>query len=331
MGPIVHRLTLTTLLLALASLLSASSAEALKFELVNPKDLPAGVKTALWVRDCGPSFGDKQCDEDERGFAVGDGARLAQVLSQRRFDEIWLASNGGVLDEGLAVGEVFRRFQATVRVPPGRNCISSCTVAFLGGAFRFIDNGATYQVHAASLFLSRQSDDRWLTEVVQNPQSALVEWADRLLQGFDIRGHHLGGARESAQDLFQHFQKALYPLGQLPAGREDTNRSLLRNWLRSATPTRYGNSSQLQQDVAAVKREGIAAAQEILMRLERDTMQTAIEELRPLLPQLGPRAEPALKMLETMYSSRITGTASLSYETLLQMGYITKIFDPSKP
>jgi len=67
------------------------------------------------------------------------------------------------------------------------------------------------------------------------------------------------------------------------------------------------------------------------MRLERESMQQAIDELRPMLPSLGPRAEPALHMLETMYTSRITGTASLSYETLLQMGYITKVFDPSKP
>jgi hypothetical protein len=326
----VSRVAVTTLTLAVITLLAAPPAEALKFELVNPKDLPSGVTTALWVRDCGPAFGDKQCGEDEDGFSVGDSVRLAQILSTRKFDEIWLASNGGVLDEGVAVGEVLRRFQATVRVPPGRNCISSCTVAFLGGAFRYIDSGATYQVHAASLFLSRQSDDRWLTEVVQNPQSALVDWSQRLLQGFDIRSNHLDGARESAQQLFLHFQKALHPLGQLPPGREDANRVVLRNWVRSAAPSRYGNSAQLQQDVAAVKREGVAAAQEILMRLERETMEVAISELRVLLPQLGPRAEPALKMLETMYSSRITGTASLSYETLLQMGYITRIFDPAK-
>ena len=131
----MNRLTVITLSLALASLLSASRAEALKFELVNAKDLPAGVKTALWVRDCGPSFGDKQCDEDERGFAVGDGARLAQVLSQRRFDEIWLASNGGVLDEGLAVGEVFRRFQVTVRVPPDATASARAPSPFLAGRF----------------------------------------------------------------------------------------------------------------------------------------------------------------------------------------------------
>jgi hypothetical protein len=117
----------------------------------------------------------------------------------------------------------------------------------------------------------------------------------------------------------------------LPPGREDANRMVLRNWLRAAQPSRYRSSPQFQQDVATVKREGVAAVQEILMRLERDTMQVAIDELRRLLPELGPRAEPALRMLETMYSSRITGTASLSYETLLQMGYITKVFDPSKP
>jgi hypothetical protein len=327
----VVRLSTAVLALSVATLGFAPAAEALKFELVNPKDLPAGVKSALWVRDCGPSFGDKQCDEDEEGFSEGDSNRLAQILSTRKFDEIWLASNGGVLDEGLGVGEVLRKFQATVRVPPGRNCISSCTVAFLGGVFRLIDQEATYQVHAASLFLERRSDDRWLTEVAQNPQSTLAEWADRLLLGFDLRGNHFTGSREYGMQLFMHFQKALHPLGQLPPGREDMNRAVLRNWLRSGGPSRYRSTPQLQQDVATVNREGVAAVQGILMRLERETMQVAIDELRPLLPQLGPRAEPALRMLETMYTSRITGTASLSYETLLQMGYITKFFDPSKP
>ena len=313
-----------------AALLAATPAQALKFEPVSAKDLPAGVKSALWVRDCGRAFGDKQCSESETMFSVGDSARLAAQLMARRYDEVWLASGGGVLDEGLAIGEVLRRFQMTVRVPPGRQCVSSCTVAFLGGAFRFIDEGATYEVHAASLFLDTDLDDPWMKDVAADPPAGLVEWNDRLLNGFDLQRHRISGSRESAQQLLLHFQKALHPLGQLPAGREETNRDLLRKWVRAATPSSYRGSAQLQRDVDAVRREGVVAVQQILMRLERDGMQVAIDELRQMIPNLGPRAEPALRMLETMYSSRITGTASLSYETLLQMGYITKIFDPLK-
>jgi len=321
----------TRLLLAGAVLmLGAAPASALKFEPVDPKLLPPGVKSALWVRDCGRAFGDKQCAEGEDMFSTGDSGRLAAILSARRYDEVWLASGGGVLEEGLAIGEVLRRFQMTVRVPPNRECVSSCTVAFLGGVFRFIDPGASYQVHAASLFLDTDLDDPWMKDVLADPKT-LVNWADRLLTGFDLRRQHIDGARESAAALLLHCQKALHPLGQLPAGREAANRGLLQRWVGSSTVSSYRNSPQYAADMAAAKREGVPAVQQILMRLERDTMQQAIDELRPMLRDLGPRAEPALRMLETMYSSRITGTASLSYETLLQMGYITKIFDPLKP
>lgn len=310
---------------------SARPAEALKFEPVNAKELPAGVRSALWARDCGRAFGDAKCTEDEGGFSVGDSERLARELSARRYDEVWLASGGGVLDEGIAVGEVLRRFQATVRVPPRRYCISSCTVAFLGGVFRFIDPEATYQVHAASLFLDTDLDDPMMKAVLDDPRPGLVAWADRLLEGFDVRRSRISGSRESAQQLFAHFQKALHPLGQLPPGQENAVRARLAAWVRAGAPSPYRNSPQLAQDVEAVRREGVVTVQQILMRLERDNMQRAIDELRAMLPELGPRAAPALRLLETMYSSRITDTASLSYETLLQLGYITKIFDPARP
>ena len=320
-----------TLVAVAVVLLGVVPAEALKFESVDPKLLPPSVKSALWVRDCGRAFGDKQCADGEEMFSTGDSGRLARELMAHHYDEVWLASGGGVLDEGLGIGDVLRRFQMTVRVPPNRECVSSCTVAFLGGVFRFIDPGASYQVHAASLFLDTDLDDPWMKDVLANPKTGLVEWADRLLVGFDLRRQHLEGSRESAAQLLLHCQKALHPLGQLPAGREATNRDLLQRWARSSTTSTYRNGPQLTIDVAAVQREGVVAVQQILMRLERDGMQQAIDELRPMLPSLGPRAEPALRMIETMYSSRITGTASLSYETLLQMGYITKIFDPLKP
>jgi hypothetical protein len=80
--------------------------------------------------------------------------------------------------------------------------------------------------------------------------------------------------------------------------------------------------------VGRIRREGVPAAQEILMRIERDSMQVGLEEIRSILPSLGPRAEPALRMVETMYSSRITSTAVLSRQTLVQMGYVTELFDP---
>jgi hypothetical protein len=325
------RPSLTAAAAAILMLVLAARAEALKFEPVAQNLLPAGVKSALWVRDCGlRGFKDGKCSEDESMFSAGDSAKLARELMARRYDEVWLASGGGNLDEGVGVGEVLRRFQATVRVPPGQSCVSSCTVAFLGGVFRYIDDGATYEVHAASRFLEADPDGRNMKELVADPEPNLREYAELLLYGADTRNGRYKGARESAHILFMHFQKALQPLGVLPAGQEEATRARLKNLLRTTPPLVYAKSPQLTDDVARIRREGIPAAQEILMRIERDSMQEAIDEIRAELPSLGRRAEPALRMLETMYSSRITATAVLSRQTLVQMGYVTQLFDPGK-
>lgn len=315
----------------LVVLLCASRAEALKFDLVDPKLLPPGVKSALWVRDCGKQgFEDSDCDESEESFYEGDAAKLALVLTARRYDEIWLASGGGNLDEGIGIGDVLRRFQATVRVPPGYRCVSSCTVAFLGGVFRYIDDKATYEVHAASRFLDEDVDGQSMKILLKDPDGSLREWASLLLFGANLKSGRFTGARELAQSLFLHCQKAVHPLGVLPAGLENQNRQRLQNLLRSTPRLAYPETRQFADDVNRIRREGVPAAQEILMRIERDSMQVGIEEIRGILPSLGPRAAPALRMLETMYSSRITGTAVLSRQTMVQMGYITELFDPGK-
>ena len=312
-------------------LLCATRAEALKFDPVNPKLLPPGVRSALWVRDCGSQgFEDSSCDESETSFSKGDAAKLTQVLTTRTYDEIWLASGGGNLDEGIGVGEVLRRFQATVRVPPGYRCVSSCTVAFLGGVFRYLDDTATYEVHAASRFLDEDVDGESMKLLLTDPEGAVREWASLLLLGANLKTGRFRGARELAQELFLHCQKAVHPLGALPAGLENQNRQRLQNLLRSTPRFVYPETRQFSDDVNRIKREGVPAAQEILMRIERDSMQVGIEEIRGILASLGPRAAPALRMLETMYSSRITGTAVLSRQTMVQMGYITELFDPGK-
>lgn len=313
MGPVFR--TFAALLLILAG---ASPAAALKFDPVNQKDLPPNVRSALWVRDCEPLT--EHCEEHELQFTEGDAVRLSRVLSQRSYDEIWLDSGGGNLAEGIAVGEVLRRVQAVVRVPPGAACASSCTVAFLGGVFRYIDlaKGASYHVHAASMFT--KADNKWIREVAKSDEETLGAVAESLV----------ANERDLAAELFVHFQKAVHPLGELPGSKATEVRRRLDRWLKAADPDLYAERDRRRADVERIKREGVVASQEILMRLERDAMQLAINDLRKLLPELGPRADPALRMLEAMYSSRITGTASLSYETLLQMGYITQVFNPIK-
>ena len=326
-APALALTTLATVVLVLC----ASRAEALKFDPVDPKLLPKGVKSALWVRDCGKQgFPDRNCAESESSFFQGDAERLTRELTGKNYDEIWLASGGGDLDEGIGIGEVLRRFQATVRVPPGHQCVSSCTVAFLGGVFRYLDEVGTYEVHAASRFLRQDANGELMKGMLADPEKNLSQWSSLIFLGANMQSGRFRGARELAQTLFLHCQKALHPLGVLPPGREAQNRQHLQGLLRSTPRLVYPESREFADDVARVRREGVPAVQEILMRIERDSMQRSLEEIRGLLPSLGPRAEPALRMVETMYSSRITSTALLSRQTLVQMGYVTELFDPTQ-
>jgi hypothetical protein len=302
-------------LAALAALvLWPARADALLFE---PLKLDSG-RTVLLARDCGgQGFKDKDCPQWATMFFKGDSDRLRGALNPR-IDEGWLISGGGNLDEGVKVGEVLRQFQATVRVPKGYRCVSACTVAFLGGAFRIIDDGATYEVHAASGFLD-DADEFRNEDVVKR----LAYNAEDELARFAIDERK--SARYWAARLVPYFQQSILPLGQ-----RANSAARFARWQEESGSVAYTTSQTLKDDAERIRREGLPAAQETLMRLERDSMHDAIRELRAIVGELGPRAGPALDILDAMYSSRITLTAALSHETMLKMGYITAFVDPPK-
>ena len=303
---------------AILGLSNVAEASALVFDLVDPAR--TGGRRVLWIRDCGTREGEP-CTRPQTMFWPGDSDRLARLL--RDGDEVWLDSGGGDLNEGILIGELLRRRQATARVPTQASCISSCTVAFLGGVFRYVDPGGSYEVHAASKFLSETLDGDRLKQVVMDPRDALADWAGRLQDGYTVEGMAVPGLRSIAARLFRHFQRALLPLGELPRGSEPFG-EVLDRWLRQRPVVTYPGSAQHAADVEKVAREGGAAAQELLMRMERDTVASAIASLQTIEGQLGPRAGAALEILQTMYSSRITLTLRLNYETLLRMGFITR-------
>ena len=320
------RRALLALLFAVSAVAAAPGAHALRIEPVAQDRLPEGVQAALWVRDCGrlptddcmvPRGG--RLVLDRNNFREGDAAELERQLRSGRYEEVWLASGGGSLAEGIKIGQLLRRVQMTVRVPAGQSCVSACTVAFLGGAFRFVDPGASYEMHAASAFSrSYEFSEQSFEDVRRDARRELP----KLLRLIDR------SVRENAGEMFQIFQAAVHPLGQQPEGQEARNDAQLKAWMWAPARDTYSGSMQHQADAAQVEREGTAAAQEILMRLERDSMQRCIDELRAMLPRLGSRAEAALNLLGVMYSSRITGTAALSRQTLEQMGIVTVVFDP---
>ncbi len=81
-------------------------------------------------------------------FTAGDSDRLSTFLSTAgHISEVWLDSGGGNAEEGPKVGEVLRTKMLATRVANGYACISSCSMAFLGGVLRYIDDGAIYGIH----------------------------------------------------------------------------------------------------------------------------------------------------------------------------------------
>ena len=71
---------------------------------------------------------------------------------------VWLNSPGGNLFAGMQLGRIIRRHGASTHIidhrtlRPGK-CYSACAMTFLGGVYRFNDNGARYGVHRASLLV----------------------------------------------------------------------------------------------------------------------------------------------------------------------------------
>lgn len=292
------------------SCLYAGPAEALRFEPVS------GRPTVLWARDCG-IFENDRCSAGEDQFSPGDTDKLGRYLQNGRYDEVWFASGGGSLFEGIRIGNLLRSRQLTTRVPAGFDCVSACTVAFLGGVFRFVDETGHYRMHAASVFLGERATSEAIVDVVNDPERGLASnWR-----------YAIDGAREISSLMFPHLQAAVHPLGRMPPGQEELTRSQLVYWSQGWQPVSYLGTAKMNEDVARIKREGPAAAQDILMRLERDAISMAIESLRTREAQLGSRTGAALSIFETMYSSRITNTAELSQQTMRQLGIVTVLLE----
>jgi hypothetical protein len=295
-----------TAVLCAGVLLSPATGEALLLEERN--DASTGYKRVLLLRDC--QRGLERCLDWQEYFADGDSVRVRAALSRARraeepFSEVWLNSGGGLVDEGIAVGDVLREFQATVVVPAGARCASSCTLAFMGGLFRTVHPDGRFLVHAPSIFSGgTHEEDR---TVWADPLPVLRFWARSLFED----------EPQSTLRLLRYFQRSLTRSSSV-----SSTRAHLGLWAPLAVPPEV--DAQLKVDAVRVKAEGEATAQEVLMRLERQAAELMLAKLRPVQEDLGPRARAALDLIENMYTSRITMTAALSQETLLAMGYVTR-------
>ena len=340
--------------LLLAPVLSVSlSALALPNALIFEAVRDQAGRQVLFIRDCGrgglpqdvSSLGVERCEEWQSMFAgsgiyetraggrqryEGDSQRLAAILQRQRFDEVWLYSGGGDLQEGVAIGRLLRQARMTVRIPnvarvrtvmpwpqPNDNvrCVSSCTVAFMGGMFRFLDDGSTYEVHSASQVLQRVDSVR-RTAMLRGELRPVVAGACR-------------ASRYWTAKLFRYFQNSLLLLTRYPQVVESEDEFMEYGDKGSAT-LRYGPDDEAR-DLERLQREGVVAMQDLYMGYERGCVTAALDELRQVAAARTPRAGPALRMVEVMYGVSIKETQSLSREEMLAMGFLTRELDaPNK-
>jgi hypothetical protein len=62
--------------------------------------------------------------------------------------KVYLSSGGGYLNDGYALGDLFREHQVGTEITGGQKCASSCAIAFLGGKFRQMSYDAELLFHA---------------------------------------------------------------------------------------------------------------------------------------------------------------------------------------
>jgi len=319
-------------------------AHALEFELRTVKK--TGVRV-LYVHDKRLENGGVE------GFVEGDADKLARAFAQGSFREVWLDSGGGNLSEGIKMGRLLRARQAFVRVAEGMSCVSSCSVAFLGGVVRVVDPGATYEVHMFSAF-SDESRMSALWKVCRGefkglqdsfPQMKLAEsdvpelmellrlkapdqfipelWgvctdADRLESALPvIMRKRAKTAGAVGVDLF------LY-LHEMRGGRvgPDARRALSGLEARDM----YALGRDVKQDVQALQAEGVVGLTRLLMDQEINAVQQ-VRAAAAARTDLDKAGAVALKQLDQMLSTRIMHTHSLSRPQLEGLSYDNLVFE----
>lgn len=70
---------------------------------------------------------------------------------------VYLNSNGGNLNDGFKLGEIFSKYKVSTRINNKQVCMSACATAFLGGYPRYMFKGSKLMVHAPYRYNSNQT------------------------------------------------------------------------------------------------------------------------------------------------------------------------------
>ncbi|MGQ8367345.1 hypothetical protein [Glaciecola sp. 1036] len=329
------------------------------------------------------------------GVTSGDASRIGRVLGSNIISEIHLNSPGGDSAEGMRIGLMFREHRSFVRVADNASCASACTVAFLGGRIRAIDDNASYLVHIYSGYMDGfdrydgksfestkfQRADKtnfvWKHELVKDPKGFL-RWIQRDTHGFErvdsafhfleksriVREYNSLRSERSAKVAlrFSYLRNMIQPIEYRTSEdaiyREGQALTAKLEKKRIESYQHY-MTHKLEEDVAQIKRGGASVAHIIAKRIERDTAFNIIagiceinetgktgdfiasnykatevadklfslckisrfDDSSSSKDLLGPRSSHALRMIITMFESRINSTSKLSQETLYNYGF----------
>jgi hypothetical protein len=93
---------------------------------------------------------------------------------------VYLASPGGSLVGGVALGTALRESGATVLIKKNTRCISACVYALLGGAVRRAEAGARIGVHRFRAVASDAPDDTIPPVLARYAREMLARYAERM-------------------------------------------------------------------------------------------------------------------------------------------------------
>lgn len=284
-------------------------AEVMSAKVVNcAKDVPGRgrlQKRVLWL------YG----SVDERAAQ-----RVIRNIRNSAYQEVWLNSPGGYVDQGLAIGKALRARKVVLRVirHPAVSCVSACTIITMGGYNRIIERNADFIVHAASLFLHELKDSMAAQfDCADSHSAACNEKRAELLQAFaaEVQAEtHKGIVR-----MFTYYQQMLD--GQ---PRKNVMQTIsLANSAIYAPGAEQGRS--LKDDLALVANGGSVALQEIFTQFERRTARLLIARARAKVQSdpapYGLGALESVRLHEAMFMCRIQDYCSLQREQLLNVGY----------
>ena len=141
---------------------------------------------------------------------------------------VWLNSPGGNLFAGMQLGRIIRKHGAWTYIInyrtllPGE-CYSACAMAFLGGVYRFNDNGARYGVHRASL---RGGSPTGGVDVGQHLSAAVANYIREM--GVDARLLTLW-MKAGPDQMYVVSQKEARDLGVVNNGRKPPQWSIVKS------------------------------------------------------------------------------------------------------